>query len=188
MADRSKFKQSDLLTDFGLSSVLVNNTIAYTNGGLSTVSGCSFRWIAPELSAQGNSRRTEASDIWAFGLVCQKIPYYECKEDFQVVRAIISGHLPVPPQRSPSTEPGSDTRHRKTCDLMHSCWEQKPEDRPTCQWIIQTLEREGLVRRCQGETRESQDFHFPTVHACSNTQLDANQVENILNSVRTLSH
>lgn len=59
------------ITDFGLSSVLVGDTIAYTNGMLSLTSGCSFRWLAPELMK--SDRRTQAGDVWAFGSVCYEV-------------------------------------------------------------------------------------------------------------------
>lgn len=59
------------IADFGLASVLTDKTLAYTNA-TSAVPGCTYRWFAPEL-LDTNTRRSQASDVWAFGSVCYEV-------------------------------------------------------------------------------------------------------------------
>ncbi|KAF5353275.1 hypothetical protein D9756_008130 [Leucocoprinus leucothites] len=111
------------ITDFGLSTILTGNAFAYTpdTGPLAF----SFRWLAPELLAISNSNQwpTKFSDVWSFGSVC-----YE---------------LPIRPQGgvSPSRDRIDDDMWR----IMNHCWARTPEERPTCQQILESLRRLGVV-------------------------------------------
>lgn len=60
------------ITDFGLSFVRTDQTLAYTLAA-TTAQGLSYRWAAPELLEDG-VRATLASDVWALGCV-----FYEMK-------------------------------------------------------------------------------------------------------------
>ncbi|KAJ3564018.1 hypothetical protein NP233_g8566 [Leucocoprinus birnbaumii] len=172
------------LTDFGLSSVRVETTIAYTNGVMSEAQGCTYRWLAPELSESmlGASRRTEASDVWAFGLVCyeivtRKLPYHELNE-CQVLREVISGRLPTQPQQSSSDDSALTMIFEQTWELIKVCLEQKPDRRPKSRWIVEKLEKQGLVRcRQKGKPRSST---FPIIH---DSQINWAQVESILSGL-----
>lgn len=68
------------ITDFGLSLIRADKTLAYTLAA-NTVLGCSYRWAAPELLNE-NFRPTRASDIWAFGCVCYEVSVHLFTGDY----------------------------------------------------------------------------------------------------------
>lgn len=65
------------ITDFGLSSIRTDQTLAYTFAG-TTTHGCSYHWAAPELVDE-SAHGTSASDVWALGCV-----FYEVRAFFRL--------------------------------------------------------------------------------------------------------
>lgn len=59
------------ITDFGVSSIRTDQTLAYTLKA-TTVHGLSHRWAAPELLEE-NALPTLASDVWALGCVFYEV-------------------------------------------------------------------------------------------------------------------
>lgn len=59
------------ITDFGLSFVRTDQTLAYTLA-VTTAQGLSYRWAAPEL-LEDDVRATLASDVWALGCVFYEV-------------------------------------------------------------------------------------------------------------------
>lgn len=59
------------LTDFGLSKILTDGTLGFTNT-TKLASGRTTSWTSPEL-LEDNARPTPESDIWAFGCVCYEV-------------------------------------------------------------------------------------------------------------------
>ncbi|KAF9447258.1 kinase-like protein [Macrolepiota fuliginosa MF-IS2] len=132
------------ITDFGLSSIPTDQTLAYTRGA-TTVVGCSFRWTAPELLEEG-CRATPASDVWAFGCVCYEIlfgelPFHKCTNDIQVMRMLDKGVSPFEPRPDiPIPEIDVDT-----WTLIESCCIREPKDRPSSPKLSQGLRQFSKV-------------------------------------------
>ncbi|KAF5351192.1 hypothetical protein D9756_008184 [Leucocoprinus leucothites] len=130
------------ITDFGLSSVLVDKSI--TEAAMTTtVYGGTYRWIAPELLEDNDPQPTRESDIWAFGCVCYQIltrlvPFHEISLDIAVIRKIQNGRIPT---QHPSGDARStiDVIDDETWSLMKRCWSFDPGDRPTCRQIMEIL-------------------------------------------------
>lgn len=72
-------------------------------------------------------------------------------------------------------------------ELVDRCWKMEPVDRPTCQEISQELRWKGLAReQTQGTvdiTPKRQSF-LDAMRKNEEVQIDLDQVELILNSVR----
>ncbi|EKM76726.1 hypothetical protein AGABI1DRAFT_12623, partial [Agaricus bisporus var. burnettii JB137-S8] len=125
------------LTDFGLSKILTDGTLGFTNT-TKLASGRTTSWASPEL-LEDNARPTTESDIWAFGCVCYEVltglsPFQGCTE-YQVVRKLIGGYLPA--QSSDARLDPSDDINQKIWQLMEQCWSSKPVQRPKCRGILQ---------------------------------------------------
>lgn len=59
------------ITDFGLTFIRTDQTLAYTFAG-TTAHGFSCHWAAPEL-LEDDARPTLASDVWALGMVFYEV-------------------------------------------------------------------------------------------------------------------
>eukprot|EP00039_Didymoeca_costata_P012169 m.174196 g.174196 ORF g.174196 m.174196 type:complete len:2218 (-) comp15404_c0_seq5:2617-9270(-) len=83
-----------------------------------------IRWTAPE--AMQTLQFSYASDVWAFGIVMVElvgdgeIPYKGLGND-EVYHKVIGGHV----------HPRPTDCHDKAWNIMKSCWENKPSDRPS---------------------------------------------------------
>lgn len=83
---------------------------------------------------------TPRSDVWAYGmtvyeLMTGKVPYWRVKTSPTVMLAIVRGELPSKPR-------ASDVRHDwqpQLLELMHECWTQRPNLRPTMTAISETM-------------------------------------------------
>ena len=62
-----------------------------------------------------------------------KLPFFELKNDGQVVMAIISGELP----KKPSEEIGTEIE--VLWDICERCWTVNPEERPTMASVLRRL-------------------------------------------------
>ncbi|KAF9442292.1 kinase-like protein [Macrolepiota fuliginosa MF-IS2] len=129
------------LSDFGLSSVQADRTFSY---GIATtaVFGRTTRWASPELLEE-DAGPTKMSDIWAVGCVFYEIltglvPFHECRTDLQILRKMSRGGLPADLDSAVDL----DEFDRPMKDLIHLCWTEDPDGRPTCQKIIEELDEQ----------------------------------------------
>ncbi|KAJ7938081.1 hypothetical protein B0H13DRAFT_1943315 [Mycena leptocephala] len=125
------------LTDFGLATFMESDTSIQT----STQSG-SVRWMAPELLLSEHSKRTEASDIWAFGCVCAEIwtegdrPFGHIRSDAGIALAFSAGEA-IPYQSKPHDKAGKPAPNW-LWELVQWCWKHDPSERPNGQ-VIETM-------------------------------------------------
>ncbi|KAL6096040.1 blk [Pungitius sinensis] len=121
---------SDTLTckvaDFGLARIIETEYIAQE--------GAKFpiKWTAPEAINFGTF--TIKSDVWSFGILLTEIVTY--------------GRIPYPGMTNPEVIRSLDQLYRMPCpdgcptelyDIMHMCWRQQPEERPTFDFLQNTL-------------------------------------------------
>ncbi|KLO05817.1 kinase-like protein [Schizopora paradoxa] len=127
-----------LLSDFGLLDFFDHGTSAIFNdaSGLGNL-----RWTAPELFRVETC--SEASDIWAFGMVLyelltHELPYHETRLEIEVMRKIISGVYPTWPleQKRPEFSSSVEQSLRNVCE---ECWSASPVDRPNMRNISDKL-------------------------------------------------
>jgi serine/threonine protein kinase len=103
------------------------------------------RWLAPErITSLSVASPTEKADIWSFGLLCLefftgKDPYH-AHSDLYVPVLLSKGTRPEHPG---STAVGLTP---KMWDLMRSCWQIDPAQRPSMSEIQSTI-RDMLPRR-----------------------------------------
>jgi hypothetical protein len=117
------------VTDYGLSLLVYTG---YTGGTsvaeIQTISSNTagpIRWMAPE----SITRRvySKKSDVWSFGVLLYEvwtrgmIPYYWIADDKEVVRAVLQGERPSPPDNCPQL------MHA----IMQHCWKSSQKDRPS---------------------------------------------------------
>lgn len=126
-----------------------------------------IRWNAPEIftgDGDGYAPPTPESDVWSLGCVCYEVcqvpgslqviclrfyflqvftrrePFYQYRQGPQVIAALIRGtEVPM--------RPGSDDRDHiddRMWDIMMSCWEYMPEQRPTCKELQRLFQNFGL--------------------------------------------
>jgi son of sevenless-like protein len=103
------------------------------------------RWLAPEqITSASVAAPSEKADIWSFGLLCLEVftgkdPYHG-HSDFVVPDLLYQG---TPPEHPGSTAVGLSP---KMWDLMQSCWQISPAQRPSMSEIQSTI-LEMLPRR-----------------------------------------
>ncbi|KAG9008699.1 hypothetical protein FRB93_006245 [Tulasnella sp. JGI-2019a] len=118
-----------LLGDFGLTK---DDEFNVTSPG-SKGSGTS-RWKSPGLN--NDLPRTPKTDIFALGMTIVEI--LTGREPFPDMRSNLKVYLAVVQGRRPSFEPlsrkGKDLR--PLWELAASCWQEKPEDRPTAAQVV----------------------------------------------------
>ena len=109
------------------------------------VSESRARWLAPEqITTAGVATPTEKADIWSFGLLCLEVftgndPYHGCADVYVPVLLSRGAH----PEHPGSTAVGLSLR---MWDLMQSCWQIDPDQRPLMSEIQSTI-RDMLPRR-----------------------------------------
>ncbi|XP_063307453.1 tyrosine-protein kinase Lyn isoform X2 [Pelobates fuscus] len=116
------------IADFGLARVIEDNE--YTAG-----EGAKFpiKWTAPEAINFGCF--TIKSDVWSFGVLLYeiitfgKIPY-PGMTNADVMSALQRGY------RMPRTESCPEELH----DIQKQCWKEKPEERPTFEYLQSVLD------------------------------------------------
>ncbi|KAJ7176728.1 kinase-like domain-containing protein [Mycena filopes] len=128
------------ICDFGLSSI-ADVTLQLTQSTTSTTQQGTERYCAPELLRPiGPSRKDFASDVYAFACVCyeiltEKVPFHEEQNNMAVLLRVLEGARPSQPV-SCMDSPYLDNLWQ----LIESCWQQKPQDRPTAVQIVQRLQ------------------------------------------------
>ena len=108
------------------------------------------RWLAPEqVTSASVSAPTEKADIWSFGLLCLEVftgkdPYHGLT-DIRVIALLNQGDHPEHPG---STAVGLSPN---MWDLMQSCWQIDPTQRPLMS-EIQSMIHDMLPRRDGGKS------------------------------------
>ncbi|KDQ08470.1 hypothetical protein BOTBODRAFT_37909 [Botryobasidium botryosum FD-172 SS1] len=134
------------ITDFGLSAVksaqnaIDSNSSAWHRGGHP-------RWQAPELLLQEDAKRTEATDVFAFGRVMLEfltgeIPFSELNSN-QVLLEVIGYKHPARPRDDDAVERGLDDGMWR---LMQKCWSKDPVLRPVAADIAAYLQSRLIGR------------------------------------------
>ncbi|KAF9449681.1 kinase-like protein [Macrolepiota fuliginosa MF-IS2] len=129
-----------LLTDFGLSIVVMTTS---TGASSTAATGRTTAFTAPELidDIEGEPLPTKGSDVWSFGCLCLEVftgnrPYYRCKREVQIMRAIHRGEKPSQPRGGDDVCKALQGWLR---DMVISCWETDPQKRPTFMDMLDIL-------------------------------------------------
>lgn len=119
------------ITDFGLSKIkATGKTYTYSEGGTPS-------WMAPELLKK-DEKKTKATDMYAFGMVlweiaARKEPFAEYDAN-RVMVFIFQGETEDIPKDCP----------KPYASLIESCWEKKPEERPTAAKALELLQKKDV--------------------------------------------
>ncbi|KAL5503756.1 hypothetical protein ACEPAH_7827 [Sanghuangporus vaninii] len=136
-----------LICDFGISRMINSSQTLLRLSKQDNPKG-TIRWMAIELlkftegvSPQPHSKE---SDVWAYGMTLYEMisnqwPYAHLRQDFLVLSAVMSGHLPKLPILPATGTRLSSTVHSEICSICTRCWAEKPDERPTMTRIIQSL-------------------------------------------------
>ncbi|KAJ7596241.1 kinase-like domain-containing protein [Mycena floridula] len=127
--------QQCCLADFGLS--VVTESLSVANSSTSRCDG-SVRWMAPEVlspTIHGKEAKQIPRDIYAFActvfeVYTKTLPFCHCFNDIQVAKAVLEGQRPERP---------SNVFSDYMWELVESCWQQKPELRPSACIILRRL-------------------------------------------------
>ncbi|XP_068198252.1 tyrosine-protein kinase Blk isoform X2 [Antennarius striatus] len=114
------------IADFGLARIIESEYTAHE--------GAKFpiKWTSPEAINFG--RFSIKSDVWSFGILLTEIVTY--------------GRIPYPGMTNPEVIRSLDRSYRMPCpdgcpkelyDIMKMCWKENPEDRPTFEFLQNTL-------------------------------------------------
>ena len=112
------------ITDFGMSKVLTKSEYYKKSMSNNNNNEIPYRWAAPEL-IQENSKISQASDIWAFGVVLWEMytgghTPYGLKPAAEIETFILQGNRLAQPAGCPTA----------IYDLMKECWAGEAEKRP----------------------------------------------------------
>ncbi|KAJ3571074.1 hypothetical protein NP233_g3990 [Leucocoprinus birnbaumii] len=134
-------------------SVLVSNEGRGVITDLHSLIPPPLRYSAPELVTDEGAQSTKAIDVWAFACLSYEAlsgnaPFFHIAIDFRVSVAIAAGGKPSRPGKGGAS--GKEIGDA-IWQLMLTCWEFKPEDRPKCLTIQQILR--GML---------SEDNHLPS--------------------------
>ncbi|XP_069035701.1 tyrosine-protein kinase HCK isoform X1 [Lepisosteus oculatus] len=116
------------IADFGLARIIEDNEYTAREGAKFPI-----KWTAPEAINYGSF--TIKSDVWSFGiLLTEIISYgrtpYPGMSNPEVIRSLERGY------RMPRTESCPEELY----DIMIKCWKNKPEERPTFEYLQSVLE------------------------------------------------
>ncbi|XP_058030721.1 tyrosine-protein kinase HCK isoform X2 [Ahaetulla prasina] len=116
------------IADFGLARVIDDNEYTAREGAKFPI-----KWTAPEAINYGSF--TIKSDVWSFGILLMEIitygqTPYPGRTNLEVMRALERGYRMPRPQDCP----------QELYEIMMRCWKQKPDDRPTFEYIQSILE------------------------------------------------
>ncbi|CAL9703530.1 unnamed protein product [Knipowitschia caucasica] len=116
------------IADFGLARIIEDNEYTAREGAKFPI-----KWTAPEAINYGSF--TIKSDVWSFGILLTEI--------------ISFGRTPYPGMTNPEViralEKGYRMQRLDSCpselyEIMMECWKNKPEDRPTFDYLQSVLE------------------------------------------------
>ena len=131
------------LADFGLSTL----ALSAPGGMTTTTTGGTPPYMAPELFypekfGETNSRPTQPTDIYAFGMVMYEVltgfePFYDRKfGPYELVPRVLAGERPKKPINAEKIGFGSGT-----WELVKECWRKKSAKRPTIERVLVHLAR-----------------------------------------------
>ncbi|KAK8837102.1 hypothetical protein M9Y10_037155 [Tritrichomonas musculus] len=124
------------LTDFG-TSLLIDPSIKIDK----TLEATTPAYMAPEFHNYPELySNTFPIDVYSFGITMYELitelpPWQQCRNPFQIIRAVTSGERPEMPQSVPSNWK----------ELITVCWAQEPDCRPTFEDICDVLESDEFV-------------------------------------------
>ncbi|XP_061216847.1 tyrosine-protein kinase Lck isoform X4 [Neopsephotus bourkii] len=116
------------IADFGLARLIEDNEYTAREGAKFPI-----KWAAPEAINYGTF--TIKSDVWSFGILLTEIVTY--------------GRIPYPGMTNPEViqnlergyrMPQPDNCPQELYELMMQCWKEKPEERPTFEYMKSVLE------------------------------------------------
>ncbi|NXE73774.1 LCK kinase, partial [Cochlearius cochlearius] len=116
------------IADFGLARLIEDNEYTAREGAKFPI-----KWTAPEAINYGTF--TIKSDVWSFGILLTEIVTY--------------GRIPYPGMTNPEViqnlergyrMPQPDNCPQELYDMMMQCWKERPEDRPTFEYMKSVLE------------------------------------------------
>ncbi|KAF7642870.1 hypothetical protein LDENG_00249310 [Lucifuga dentata] len=116
------------IADFGLARVIEDDEYSAREGAKFPI-----KWTAPEAINYGSF--TIKSDMWSFGVLLYeiitygKIPYPGMTKG-EVMSCVQRGYRMPQPSNCPA----------ELYDIMMSCWKNKPEDRPTFDYMQSVLD------------------------------------------------
>ncbi|KAK7945409.1 hypothetical protein WMY93_001137 [Mugilogobius chulae] len=116
------------IADFGLARVIEDDEYSPREGAKFPI-----KWTAPEAIHYGSF--TIKSDMWSFGVLLYeiitygKMPYPGMSK-VEVMTGIQRGYRMPQPENCPS----------ELYDIMQSCWKEKPQDRPTFDYLQSVLD------------------------------------------------
>ncbi|CAE6459511.1 unnamed protein product, partial [Rhizoctonia solani] len=121
------------LSDFGLST-MYEASIAFSE---TSITVGTTRWAAPELLDEESPKASKSSDVYALGMTMLEIftgavPYPQCQRDFSVMRMVQQKILPTRPEGRIHT----GQRGNKIWELLMSCWNYEPNERPSAQEVV----------------------------------------------------
>ncbi|XP_008051316.1 tyrosine-protein kinase HCK isoform X1 [Carlito syrichta] len=116
------------IADFGLARVIEDNEYTAREGAKFPI-----KWTAPEAINFGSF--TIKSDVWSFGILLMEIVTY--------------GRIPYPGMSNPEVIRSLERGYRMPCpehcpeelyNIMMRCWKNRPEERPTFEYIQSVLD------------------------------------------------
>ncbi|KAM9589778.1 tyrosine-protein kinase HCK isoform 3-T4 [Trichechus inunguis] len=116
------------IADFGLARVIEDNEYTAREGAKFPI-----KWTAPEAINFGSF--TIKSDVWSFGILLMeivtygRIPYPGMSNP-EVIRALERGYRMPRPEHCPE----------ELYNIMTRCWKNRPEERPTFEYIQSVLD------------------------------------------------
>ncbi|KAG6828025.1 hypothetical protein H0H92_009600 [Tricholoma furcatifolium] len=126
------------LADFGHSFVTDANGLQDLSSAL--IIGGTTGFLAPELidpNGEENVRRTEASDVFAYGMMFAGKPLFGNATPIAINFKIINAQRPGRPNKSVHLKRGLTDN---MWDLIESCWADSPSQRPTAAQIVARLQ------------------------------------------------
>ncbi|XP_032475171.1 cytoplasmic tyrosine-protein kinase BMX isoform X3 [Phocoena sinus] len=131
LAARNCLVDSDLsvkVSDFGMTRYVLDDQYVSSVGTKFPV-----KWSAPEVFHY--FKYSSKSDVWAFGILMWEVfslgkQPYDLYDNSQVVMKVSQGHRLYRPQLAWDT----------VYQVMHSCWHELPEKRPTFQQLLSSIE------------------------------------------------
>ncbi|KAG6877903.1 hypothetical protein C0992_009096 [Termitomyces sp. T32_za158] len=155
--------QRACLADFGLSYVTDITGLRGQPFSSNHAEGGTAGFEAPELldPDDESSRRTKASDVYAFGMVCYEMftgerPFGRVNP-VALIKKIMRGQHPAKPSGNKYQERGLTDN---MWSLMESCWSPLPENRPTVAQILKFLPHFEPERQRPEEWTESRKSGF----------------------------
>ncbi|KAG8946365.1 hypothetical protein FRC00_009649, partial [Tulasnella sp. 408] len=124
------------------------------------IAKCTVRYSSPEILILGTAAESLSNDIWSWSCLVSEVltdvaPFSALRIEAQIMFAIIDGKNP--------NEAAGTIHPARLRDLLASCWNRKPEERPEvkdCLCIIEsTLPMDGsnLAARAGSEENSSSD-------------------------------